>query len=75
MGNFWCRCVKLLNFCPFTTFTISSADGIENLVRVEVQDPDRRRANVLRLLQPEGGHLLQTTSSFVPGTQPRSALP
>ena len=75
MGKFCCRCVKFLIFCSFTTLLISSADGIENLVRVEVQDPDRRRANVLRLLQPEGGHLLQTTSSFVPGTQPRSTLP
>ena len=49
-------------------------DGVQDFICVQVQDPDRRRSNVLRLLQPQGRHLLQAITSSLSGTQPRSEV-
>ena len=44
---------------------------VQDLVCVQVQDPDRRPASVLRLLQPEGAILLQATQGALSRAQPR----
>ena len=42
---------------------------VADVFRLQVQDADRRRAHVLRLLQPKGPDILQAVAGAMPGAQ------